>query len=107
MTDIDTEIALLKNNQKNHEDICTERYTRITSDTSEIKQVLASIRADLKESAERIHARIDEEADARRAGDGDNKDSINNNRNWALGSVASATAAAALYFVVNFFKGPN
>jgi len=107
MTDIDTKIALLENNQKNHEDVCTERYTRISNDTTEIKTVLSEIRKDIKDSVERIHIRIDEEADARRAGDGDNKDSINNNRNWALGSVASATAAAALYFVVNFFKGPN
>lgn len=49
-----------------HETICTERYGRIATDTMEIKAGLAALSSDLKGAIQRIHERIDHEAETAR-----------------------------------------
>lgn len=93
MTETDIEIALLKQSHKNHEDICTERYQRISSDTTEIKNTLTAMRADMKESVERIHDKIDAESVARAEGDQQNKNSIGATKVWILGAVVTGVLA--------------
>ena len=99
MTTDPERIVRLETWKDSHESRCKERYDDIKSDTEDIKRIVASMAGDLKSSVERIHSRIDTEADQSRKAVGNAIDQVGAQKVWilttALGVVGSALAFIA------------
>lgn len=90
-----SQVAIARMNA--HESICTERYSRIATDTTDIKQTLHSIAAKLDESIKRAHDRIDGVAAEARGNAGlalsaaqDAKVGIQKAKVWAMSGIVAA-----------------